>query len=130
SSAFKVWLLVPGLKIAARVIVVAAILAAIFACFYWADQVVGIRLKIIGWLAVSTVATIVIGKLLSPGLAKVLNTVSGIRTQVWRMVLFVVLAVLGFVVAAIHIGIFDRWYLYRGRLSRLMAHGAPPRKEQ
>ena len=72
---------------------------------------------------------IIIGKLLSPRLAKVLNAVSGIRTQVWRMVLFVVLAVLGFIVAAIHIGIFDRWYLYRGRVGRLIAQAAPPRKE-
>jgi hypothetical protein len=45
------------------------------------------------------------------------------------MVLFVALAVVGFIVAVIHIGIFDRWYLNRGRMTRLMAHTAPPRKE-
>ena len=129
NSAFKVWMLMPGLKIAARVIVGLAVIAAIVGCFYWGDQVVGISLKTVAWFAVSTLATIIIGKLLSPRLAKVLNAVSGIRTQVWRMVLFVVLAVLGFIVAAIHIGIFDRWYLYRGRLTRLMAHAVPPRKE-
>jgi hypothetical protein len=129
SSAFKVWMLVPSLKIAARLIVGLAIVAAIFGCFYWGDQVVGINLKTVGWFAVSTLATIVIGKLLSPGFAKVLNAVSGIRTQVWRMVLFVVLAVLGFILAVIHVGIFNRWYLYRGRISRLLAHAVPPRKE-
>jgi hypothetical protein len=129
NSAFKVWMLVPSLKIAARVIVAAAIVGAIVACFYWGEQVVGISLKTVGWFAVSSLATILIGKLLSPRFAKVLNAVSGIRTQVWRMVLFVALAVLGFIVAVVHIGIFDRWYLYRGRVSRLIAHVAPPRKE-
>lgn len=129
NSAFKVWMLVPGLKVAARLIVGSAVVAAIVACFYWGDQVVGISLKTVGWFVVSTLATILIGKLLSPRLAKVLNVVSGIRTQVWRMVLFVALAVVGFIVAVIHIGIFDRWYLNRGRMTRLMAHKAPPRKE-
>jgi hypothetical protein len=129
NSAFKVWMLVPGLKIAARIIVALAIVAAIGGCFYWGDQVVGINLKTVGWFAVSSLATIVIGKLLSPGFAKVLNAVSGLRTQVWRMVLFVALAVVAFILAVVHIGIFDRWYLHRGRISRLIAQTAPPRKE-
>ena len=129
NSAFKVWMLMPSLKVAARLIVAAAIVAAIVACFKWGDQVVGISLETVGWFVVSTLATISIGKLLSPGLAAVLNVVSNIRTQVWRMVLFVALAVVGFVLAAVHIGIFNRWYLYRGSAARLTAQVVPPRKE-
>ena len=129
NSAFKVWMLVPSLKVAARLIVAAAIVGAIVACFKWGDQVVGISLETVGWFVVSILATILMGKLLSPRLAAVLNVVSNIRTQVWRMVLFVVLAVVGFVLAVVHIGIFNRWYLYRGSAARLMAQAVPPRKE-
>jgi hypothetical protein len=128
-SAFKVWMLVPGLKIAAGLVAAVTVIAAIVGCFYWGDKIVGISLKNVGLFATSIFTTIFTGKLLSPRLARVLNAVGGIRTEVWRMALFVALAVIGFIVAAIHIGIFDRWYLYRGRMTRLMVRTAPPRKE-
>jgi predicted acylesterase/phospholipase RssA len=128
-SAFKVWTLAPRLQLAARVARLLVIVAAILGAFHWRDYVFRISLSTILWFLVPILVTVTLGRLFTPRLAKILSVVSGIRTQVWRMVLFVALAVLGCMVAAIHIRFFDRWYLYRGRIDRLIAQIAPPRKE-
>jgi predicted acylesterase/phospholipase RssA len=132
NSAFKIWLLVPALNFTAMLLLAFAAAGAIVACFYWGDRVLGISLKSIGGILVSLIGTIIIGKLFGPPVVKVLKTVGSpnrIRTQAFRMVVFVVLAVVGFIIASVHIGIFDRWYLKRGSLKRLTERMAPVRKD-
>ncbi len=121
-SAFKIWKLVPALKNAGMFLLAAAFAAVVFACFHWGEINLGIRLRSVGTILVSIVGGILLGKLIGTRFVKLLNTVGTpgrIRSQAWRRIAFVLLAIAGSVIALVHIHIFDRWYLNRGRLSRI-----------
>jgi predicted acylesterase/phospholipase RssA len=132
NSAFKIWKLVPALKVTAKVVTIAAFVAAISACFSWPDFIVGVPLNWVGAILVSAAVSIIAGKVFGPRVARLLDTWGSprrIETQILRMAAFIVLAFVGTVVAFIHIQFFNRWYLHRGRLDRIIRRMAPPRKE-
>jgi predicted acylesterase/phospholipase RssA len=132
NSAFKIWHLVPALKATAVILVVAGVGVALWACFHWADYVLGIPLRWVGSVAISLISSVVVGKFLGPRVVKWfdrLGTPGRIRTQIGRMALFVMLAVVGSVVALVHVQLFDRWYWNRGRLDRITRRMVPVRKD-
>jgi len=130
-GAFKIWKLEPVLGLLGKVIAVAGVIAVLLALYVRrADPV--ITYGGLGLLLLSLGASVLLAKLFGPGIAKLLTSVGTpkrIETTAWRIVGFVTAAVVFFLLAWIHIGIFDRWYLSRGRLERVTGEPVAPMKK-
>jgi hypothetical protein len=130
-GAFKIWKLEPVLGLLGKVIAVAGVIAVLLALYVRrADPV--ITYGGLGLLLLSLGASVLLAKLFGPGIAKLLTSVGTpkrIETTAWRIAGFVTAAVVFFLLAWIHIGIFDRWYLSRGRLERVTGEPVAPMKK-
>src|SRR6185295_4738418 len=95
---------------------VAAVVFAVWAWFHWATAVIVKPITVwgIGTFVASTLAfalaTYVVGR-------KVMKIVR-FRDSIIRVVLGVVVALLGWMVAGIHLAIFDAWFLRNGSIDR------------
>lgn len=111
SSAFKIWLLESSLKITAVILGLAAVALLIwFHKFWWT-----IQLLTLGTLAMMIVS-LVIGKLFGPSVMQVVNY----RKTLEEFAVGLVMSVLGFAAARLHLHVFDRWYLRWGKLDRVL----------
>jgi hypothetical protein len=113
--ALKIWKLSTPLKVTAWVLAIAAGAFAVWACFHWASAtIVGaitlgrIRGLIAGSIAVS-IGTYVIGK-------KLMRIVR-LRETLTLIAIAIGLALVGWIVARIHLAFFDRWFLSGGSLA-------------
>src|SRR5262249_27964871 len=131
-SAFKVWQLEPVLRVLARFLGILGILALVYAVFNWQDVLlVSLTVRAAGLMLLSLVLSLVLAKVIGPRLTKLLSrigTPKRIESEIWRIAVFVVLAFVAVVVAWIHLNIFDRMYLRRGRLDRVTGEPAVPTK--
>jgi hypothetical protein len=131
-SAFKVWQLEPVLRILARFLGILGILVLVYAVFNWQEMVlVSLTVRSAGLMLLSLVLSLVLAKVIGPRLTKLLShigTPKRIESEIWRIVVFVVLAFVAVVVAWLHLAVFDRWYLRRGRLDRVTGEPAVPTK--
>jgi hypothetical protein len=105
--AFKAWYLVPALRIAAVVLGGFALTGAIwFAVSFWNSSL----------LTVGQVASVPIGAFLVAVFGKWVVRVAQLRSTVKKMAVGVGLAVVGWIVVAIHLRFFDRLFLRAGRV--------------
>ena len=111
-QAFKIWRLVRGLRILAWLVFGALVLAAGWACYRWRDfpLVTPGRIGIAALVAAGTA-------LLGSRLMKLIRY----KDTAERVGISIGMGVLGWLLALIHILVFDRLYLRRGRLSRIAA---------
>ncbi len=116
SKAFKVWMLSKWLKALAVVLGVAAMAGVVYAFVRWNDLPVvkAVTLGSLGLAALSylltKVATMVLGE-------KVMQAVQ-LRSTLTRVALGVALAAAGWLVAGVHLVIFDRLFLKFGSIKR------------
>ncbi len=115
SLAFKIWKLSPPLRVTAMVLGIAVVVFAIWACFRWASTVVvsPITLWDIGVFIATTIAiaiaTVVIGK-------KLMGIVR-LRETLIRLVIYVLIAAVGWLAARLHLWFFDPLFLRNGSLN-------------
>jgi predicted acylesterase/phospholipase RssA len=109
--AFKIWQLVPALKALA----VAGGIAALAGVVWWAAN---------HWtkplLNVAVIATPVLAALAGLVVSKTVVRVVRYRETLERIALGAGLALCGWLIAGVHLILFDKWFLARGRLRRLL----------
>jgi predicted acylesterase/phospholipase RssA len=111
--AFKIWLLWRPLQISA--VVLALVLIALLAWFnqyWWGRELIKLTL---GGLVVMG-GMFVLGKLLGSTVMRFVNY----RKTLEEFTIGLIMSVLGFAIARLHVHIFDRWYLRWGKLNRVM----------
>jgi predicted acylesterase/phospholipase RssA len=116
SKAFKVWMLSKWLKALAVALGVAAAAGVVYALFNWRDLPVvkAVTLGSLGLAALSYLLTKVATMLLGE---KVMQVVQ-LRSTLTRVALGVALAAFGWLVAGVHLIIFDRLFLKLGSIER------------
>jgi hypothetical protein len=116
SGAFKIWMLSLPLKITAWILAVAAVVFAIWACFHWAAAVVvkPITLWDIGAFIATTIAIMLATYLIGKRLMQIVR----FRDSLIRIGIGLAVAVLGWLVAGLHLAIFDPWFLRNGSIDR------------
>jgi hypothetical protein len=112
--AFKIWKLSTPLKITSWVLMIAAIAFVIWACFHWGSKIVvpqitlwGIGAFIAGIAAIFA-ATYIVGK-------KVVRVVR-LRETLTLITIGIVMSLLGWLVARLHLHIFDPMFLRQGSI--------------
>jgi len=126
AGAFKIWKMEAVLKVVAVVLLLAAAAGLLYMSYLWRAKAV-ITYGGLGGFLLSIVISIGLAKVLGPRIAHFIaqfGSQKRIQTEIWRVIAFVLIGVFGFVLAWIHIGIFDRWYKSKGRLFRII--GSPP----
>ncbi len=108
--ACKVWSLWMPLRIARVILALAALAGLVWAFFRWRDVSL-LTVEQIGAAAVGAVATAIFGKWVMR-IARFRETINKILTGIG-------MSLLGFVLARLHLHVFDRIYLRLGRLKRL-----------
>jgi len=109
-TAFKVWRLSRPLKLFGWLLSAAAILVVSGACYHWRSHSI-ISVGGLGVLVLIAVATALLG-------SRVVKIVR-YKDTAERIGISIGMGVLGWLLASIHLLIFDRLYLARGRLSRI-----------
>ena len=110
NTAFKIWRISRVLRAASVLLGIVAFIGLVYACWRWWS----VSLLTVGWIATflaTVAATALVGK-----------TVIGIvrfRETMVRIAIGASLALLGWLVAGIHLLVFDRWFLRRGRISAI-----------
>jgi hypothetical protein len=110
SIAFKIWKLSPVLKYIAWFVMIGVIVGLAWACWHWWDYPL-LTPGRLGTTAVVAALAAVAGK----RLARIIRYKDTAR----QIAIGVGMGILGWIVAAIHLLIFDRMYLRRGRLSEI-----------
>ena len=110
-SAFKIWLLEPILRYAA--IVVGAVLTCMLA--WWSATHWSTRLLTVGMIG--TAIAVLIGSMI---LGKTIVGVVRYRDTLERIVIGLALSLLGWLVAGLHLIVFDPWFLRRGRVKSVL----------
>ena len=111
-QAFKIWRLVSGLRILGWFLLAVLVLAAGWACYHWSDFPL-LTPRRIGITALVAAGTVLLGSRLMR-LIRYKDTAE-------RVGISIGMGVVGWILASIHILVFDRLYLRRGRLSRITA---------
>ena len=112
--AFKIWKLSTPLKITAWALAIAALAFVVWACFHWSSKIVVPRITLwdigafIAGIAALFVAIYLIGK-------KVMRVVR-LRETLTLITIGIVMAVLGWLVARLHLHIFDPMFLRQGSI--------------
>jgi predicted acylesterase/phospholipase RssA len=131
SRVFKIWRLNKVLQILGFLVIAAAVVGLGLALWALRDQPI-LTLGAIFWVLV----TVVLGLLLGKGLLKLLRWRSTLRDMVVRVGFGTAMSLGGFLAARLHLAVFDRWYLKRGRVPRDMGsapdsrHPVETRKER
>ncbi len=111
SRAFKVWKLVPALKYASWALGAAGLAGAGWLTWRnWNETL----------LTVEDVAVLVIGLVLSTAVLKAVWSALRFGDTLMKIVLYGVLAAAGWIGALVHLKLFDRWFLKRGRLEAIL----------
>lgn len=106
--AFKVWKLSTPLKITAWILGVLALVFFFWACWKW-SSVALLTVGAIGTAAAALIAGAIVGK-------KVMRIVR-YRDTLSEIAIGIAMSLLGWIVARIHLHIFDKWFLHIGRVS-------------
>jgi len=106
--AFKVWKLSTPLKITSWILGVLALVFFFWACWQW-SSVALLTVGAIGTTAAVLIAGAIVGK-------KVMGMVR-YRDTLTEIAIGVAMSLLGWIVARIHLHVFDRWFLHAGRVS-------------
>jgi predicted acylesterase/phospholipase RssA len=111
-QAFKIWRLVSGLRILGWFLLAGLVVVAGWACYRWSDfpLLTPGRIGITALVAAGTV-------LLGGRLMRLMRY----KDTAERVGISVGMGVVGWLLASIHIFVFDQLYLHRGRLSRIDA---------
>jgi len=109
-QAFKIWHLYKPLKIAAVIIAVLALVLLLWACWKWSSLAL-ITLGTIG----STVAVLIAGGIFGKTVMRMVRY----RETLTEIAIGVGMSLFGWIIARIHLHIFDRWYLRAGRVDKL-----------
>lgn len=107
SAAFKVWKLVPALTYLGWTLLGLGLIAVLYALYTWRDVPV---------ITYGSLAWLLIGSVVAGGVARWLLS---LRSAESRVAIGLSLALVGWLVALFHIGVFDRIFLKLGRLSRM-----------
>jgi predicted acylesterase/phospholipase RssA len=111
--AFKIWKLSKPLKIASWVLMIAAIAFVIWACFHWGAKTIVPQITLWGiGVFIAIIAAIAIVTYLA---SKILMRVVRLRETLVLIIVGVV-ACLGWVVARLHLHIFDPMFLRQGSI--------------
>jgi len=105
--ALKIWLLSTPLKIAGIVLLVAALAGFLWACWKW-STVALVTLGTIG----STVTVLLAGAIVGKTVMRAVQY----RETVIQIAIGVGMALLGWILARIHLHVFDKLYLHAGRV--------------
>jgi len=105
--AFKVWKLSTALKITSWVLGVLALVFFFWACWRW-SSVALLTVGAIGTTAAALIAGAIVGK-------KVMRMVR-YRDTLTEIAIGIAMSLLGWLVARIHLHVFDRWFLLIGRV--------------
>ena len=105
--ALKIWLLSTPLKIAGIVLLIAALAGLLWACWKW-STVALVTLGTIG----TTVAVLLAGAIVGKTVMRAVQY----RETVIQIAIGVGMALLGWILARIHLHVFDRLYLRAGRV--------------
>jgi hypothetical protein len=109
-QAFKIWRLCTPLKIIALVSGTLALVLLLWACWKW-SAVALITLGTIG----STVAVLIAGGIFGKTVMRVVRY----RDTLTEIAIGVGMSLFGWILARIHLHIFDRWYLRAGKVDKI-----------
>jgi MinD-like ATPase involved in chromosome partitioning or flagellar assembly/predicted acylesterase/phospholipase RssA len=120
SLAFKIWKLSKPLKYTATLLGLAVFALAVWACFHWGDNRIPPTLPL-KWLGIVLliIAIIAVAPLI---ISKWLVRFARLRNVVTRMAIIIV-GLLGFVIARLHLLIFDKMFLRSGSLEKFNRQG-------
>jgi predicted acylesterase/phospholipase RssA len=109
-QAFKIWRLSTPMKIIAWVSGVLALVLLLWACWKW-SAVALITLGTIG----STVAVLIAGAIFGKTVMRVVRY----RDTLTEIAIGIGMSLFGWILARIHLHVFDRWYLRAGRVDNI-----------
>jgi predicted acylesterase/phospholipase RssA len=114
--AFKIWQLSMPLTLTSWALGLGALLFAVWACFHWASQVLvnTITLWDIGVFIATTAAMSVLTYVIGKKLMRIVH----LRETLIRVGIAIVVALLGWLVAGIHLTVFDKMFLRHGSFER------------
>jgi predicted acylesterase/phospholipase RssA len=114
--AFKVWKLSKALKIGAWIFAAAVLAVIVWAGLHWADKKIFPTITVgrIGIVAMLIAAV----ALLTAILGKWLAHIGHLRNTLMQISIGIVMSLLGFIIARIHLHIFDKVFLRYGNLER------------
>jgi hypothetical protein len=107
SSAFKIWKISRPLRIAGVVLTIAALALLTWALWEYRNIPV-LTVGAIGILIAVAAAAAIFGKMIA--------RVARLRETIGQMVIGTLMTLFGWLAARIHLYIFDRWFLWRGRV--------------
>jgi hypothetical protein len=108
-QAFKIWQLNIPLKITSWILGALALILLLWACWKW-SSVALITLGTIGTTVALLIAGAIFGKTVM-GLVRYRDTLTDIAVGV-------AMSLVGWVLARIHLHVFDKWYLRTGRIKK------------
>ena len=108
-QAFKIWRLSTPLKITGWVLGILALIFLLWACWKW-DSVALITLGTIGTAVAAMIAGAFVGK--------TVMRVVRYRDTLAEIAFGVAMSLVGWILARIHLHIFDKWYLRAGRVKK------------
>jgi len=108
-QAFKIWKLNTPLKVTGWVLGILALILLLWACWKW-SSVALITLGTIG----TTVAVLIGGAIFGKAIMRVVSY----RDTLTEIATGVAMSLGGWILARIHLHIFDKWYLHTGRVKR------------
>jgi hypothetical protein len=114
SRVFKIWRLDNRLRVAGLLLLVVAALAGGWALWVFRDRSL-LDVGVVFWAVASLVVGIVVGKTV----LRVLRWRTTLRDTLARIGFGIAMGLGGFLIARLHLAVFDRWYLRRGRVERV-----------
>ena len=109
NTALKIWLLSKPLKVVGIIIALAAVIAFLVACFKWPSLPL-ITLGMIGTSLLFFIVGLFVGKTIL-GIVRFRETFSQIAIGVG-------MALVGWILARMHLHVFDKWYLRAGSMRK------------
>ncbi len=114
SLAFKIWKLSKPLKITAWILGAALLVLAVWAGIRWADLKIfpAVTVRRFGIVVLTTIAIVV----LTAVLGKLLMRIGRLRNTLTRIGIGIAMSLVGFIIARIHLHVFDKIFLRYGNL--------------
>ncbi len=116
SLAFKIWKLSKPLKITAWILGLALLAFAVWAVIHWADRKI-VPAITVGRIGIS-VLTIIAIALFTAILGKWLMRIGRLRNTLMRIGIGISMSLVGFIIARIHLHVFDKFFLHYGSLDK------------
>ena len=107
TAGIKIWKLNTSLKVTGWVLGILALVLLLWACWTW-SSVALITLGTIG----TTVALVIVGAIFGKTVMRVVRY----RDTLTEIATGVAMSLVGWILARIHLHVFDKWYLHAGRL--------------